>query len=104
MQHWTETAIKAALDGTFTTIDRINNGVRTKEVDVDFLPDHFPPPQPPRDKGIARRPRHQWTPDEDLELLRLRRLGWSKMRCSHAFNVTEEALRKRILVLREPGA
>jgi hypothetical protein len=102
-RYWSEEDIKAALAGNFTVIDRISNEVRTKKVPLNFRPDHFPPTKPPREKGNARRTRHMWSPADDRELLRMRGLGWSKLRCSHELGVTEEAARKRIVALRGLG-
>jgi hypothetical protein len=98
-----EQIIKASLDGTFTRVRHTDGAVITARVPLDYLPDHKPAMAPENcgKRGPGSMKRHTWTPDEDLELVRLRRLGWSKMRCSHAFNVSEDSIRKRIVTLRK---
>lgn len=95
--------IKRALDGTFTRVDRIDGKIVTTSVPRDYIPDHQAhlPPENVGKRGPGTMPRHLWTPEEDIELQRLRRLGWSKMRCAHTFNCSEEAVRRRLQLLRE---
>lgn len=97
-----EQRIKAQLDGKFFKICPRTQQVLVRGVHIDHIPDHLPPNQPPKEQlrksGMA--PRHMWTPEEDAMLQRLRRCGWTKLRCASHFGVTEESIRRRLENLR----
>jgi hypothetical protein len=97
-----EQIIKAKLDGTFTRVD-IHGKVSTEAAPLDYIPDHqkkaLPDNHGKRGPGVQRR--HVWTPAEEIELTQLRRLGWSKMRCAHHFNCSEDSVRARLKMMRE---
>ena len=95
-----EQIIKAALDGTFTTV-RADGQVVKSHVAVDFIPSYDPIPKPTGKRGPGKGKRHIWTPEEDEELQRLRRMGWSKARCATVFGCTVDAVARRITFYRE---
>lgn len=97
---FTELAIKAALDGTFTSIRNHDQAVVTVKVPVDFTPTHQTPaafPSPP--KEAPKKPKRPWTADEDAELLRLVRGGWSIQRTAKALGRGFEVTRRHYHML-----
>lgn len=103
----TEQDIRNALDGTLTRVRHVDNKVVTERVPLGHIPDHRPPCSmlPTSGKrGPGVMPRHLWTPDEDAELLALRRMRWSKSECAKRFKCSEEAVRRRLTILRQREA
>lgn len=98
----TEQIIRAKLDGTFTRV-RDDGKVVTQVVPLDYIPDHQKKALPENHgmRGPGKGIRHLWTAEEDVELVELRRQGWSKMRCALHFGASEDSVRRRIRDLRD---
>lgn len=98
-----EQYIKSKLDGTFTSVrwGAWEPEFTTRKVPLDFLPTYDAVPKPTGKRGPGTMPRHIWTPEEDIELQHLRRLGWTRMRCARVFNCSEGAVRHRLTILRQ---
>lgn len=96
MTHWTERAIKARLDRTFTYIDR-EQRIHVAVVDEDFIPDH-------KSTGFTDHnvpnTRVAWTPDEDTIILSLRKRDVPYYRIAALLGRTEESVRKHCQLLR----
>lgn len=98
--YWTEAAIKAVLDGTFTKVT-YEGKVITEAVDPDFLPPAAGGGRPHGTKNA--KPHAYWSQadDELLQQMRLRNKPIAEI--AWILNRTPEATKKRAAVLRVRG-
>jgi hypothetical protein len=98
---WTEQAISASLDGSFTRVDHWGNFV-TKKVPKSFVPDYSAPIKRREEGNLGRGiPRKPWTPAQDAMLLTLRREGVILADCTKLLRRGIKQIRARLLQLTE---
>lgn len=92
---WTEAAIKAALDGTFTRFDLQDGAVVTVRV-----PDDYIPPHTCTGRQIGEIYTHdRYTPDEDIIITELRRRRMPAWEIAERIGRTEESIKHRVRTL-----
>jgi hypothetical protein len=103
---WTEQAISASLDGTFTKLTDAGHLV-TRKVKKDFIPSYDPPKeqkQATSTKGVKRGPyKGSWGPDDDTALIELRRQRVTREDCARLMRRCRKAVARRINELQLTG-
>ena len=99
MSVWTEELIRKHLDGTFTQVDH-DGKVRVGSVEDDFMP-KYPSNGPIKIiSALGEKKYTPWGPTEDDLLLALRRKNYPLHEIAAHMERSEEAVRKRLAVLR----
>jgi hypothetical protein len=98
---WTEQAISASLDGSFTRVDRFGVFV-TDTVPKDFIPSQRAP-KSGAVKGHRKLSYRHWTPEEDQFLINRAQHGLNIIEVGQALGRTEDSMRHRVKILRENG-
>lgn len=92
---WTEAAIKAALDGTFTRFDLQDGGIVTVRVSDDYIPSHVV-----LGRQVGETYSHdRYTPDEDIIITELRRRRMPVWDIAERIGRTEESVKHRVRML-----
>lgn len=96
--HWTEAAIREALDGTVTGLDS-NGRVVTRKVAKDFVPLHEPSTGSNGGKGIPRENYRKWLPSETALLIELHAKGYTQIAIGQVLERHPRSIRRRIELL-----
>lgn len=95
---WTEQAIKATLDGTFTHVS-MSGVMFRKEVPLDYLPSHRPMISGSR-KGVKRQSYRRFTAEEDAAIIAGVAAGQSHAAIGRLIDRNDSTISKRIQLLR----
>lgn len=98
-RHWTEAAISAALDGTFTRA-AADGRIIIDNVEYDYIPVYG---NDGKVKGGHRAPYSTWTPEEDGMLVDFRRRNMAFNEIAWLLSRTEESAIARYKILRGKG-
>lgn len=103
--YWTEQAIKNALDGTFTRMDRVTGKSVTKQVEKDYRPTHKPPGENAAAGGKegGRKSFLRFEEAEDHCIIAMHAKGYSNWRIGKLLGRKRDTIYRRIVLLKEKG-